>query len=700
MASENLYFLDEVGTQQLAEAILSKTNEKISERIVQEVNDASDHDHVPSALLLNALLKARDQQISSNKTSIDSNKALIDGIKESVTTLEGNVTANTAGITSATEEISKLSDKVDAFTHLTIDVVIGAITDVQNPSTEILYLQKDDESATIWSLWIYRADNVWIRIGDTAIDLSGYWKKTEIDSIKVSIEVPDVTPMGDKDIQDIVEKVFGDTDPFAKKKYIVSFDESASFAGGDGEYTEGDIVSIQSDVGYLPKNSRINKWVSVDVVFDNPDAQTIEFIMPGHNVVISAILEYVLYIEDPEGVATGGTIGEDYYTEGTTVSIDIGTLPDERAFDQWKCDDPDVVFEDQYSGTTTLVMPAKSVKVIAVLKSAEPAAQDFIVTPANRSKIGYKGTAGEILDIPESFSENEVQYNVVGIGMDAFFNCKTLKSLKVPSTVTSIGDGAFTYCKGLETVELLPGLVSIGIGAFTSCDKITTINIPNSVTTIARTAFDGCISLATINVDNTVDSIQYASWSAPSTTKVNWLRTPSPIDFIITDKNRDQIGYSTERDKRDLLIPETFTGSDGKLYKVVGMDIGAFQSSVLTSVTVPKTITEIPRAAFNASSSLETVTLNDGITSIGHGSFGACTSLKSINIPNTVTVIEDSAFNNTALENINIPNSVTSIGVQALRSNNPLVINIDNTKDSISGAPWSNKGNVTVNWLR
>ena len=115
-----------------------------------------------------------------------------------------------------------------------------------------------------------------------------------------------------------------------------------------------------------------------------------------------------------------------------------------------------------------------------------------------------------------------------------------------------------------------------------------------------------------------------------------------PEDFIITESNRNMIGYKGTTNEY-LVIPKTFE-YEGKYYKVSSID----------------------RYAFSGCSNLSRVTIPDSVTSIGNSVFYNCTSLTSVTIGNSVTIIDVNAFYNCSnLTNITIPNSVTSIGNNA-----------------------------------
>ena len=107
----------------------------------------------------------------------------------------------------------------------------------------------------------------------------------------------------------------------------------------------------------------------------------------------------------------------------------------------------------------------------------------------------YKGAGGTV-EIPATLGG----YPVTGIGMHAFAEYTSLKSVSMPESMTWIGNGAFAGCTGLESVALPAGLKSIGENVFYSCTSLTSVVIPDKVTSIGSLAFFGCLKLESITV--------------------------------------------------------------------------------------------------------------------------------------------------------------------------------------------------------
>ncbi len=111
--------------QLIVTQILGKVNERIAGRIVTSISDASDDNHVPSALAVFNFLR----------------------------TLTPGMSCQT---------------------------VVGSMDTITDPDPKIIYLQKDDEANPTWTMYLWVAD-AWVDIGDTSIDLVNYWSKSDAD---------------------------------------------------------------------------------------------------------------------------------------------------------------------------------------------------------------------------------------------------------------------------------------------------------------------------------------------------------------------------------------------------------------------------------------------------------------------------------------------------------------------------------------
>jgi hypothetical protein len=138
---------------------------------------------------------------------------------------------------------------------------------------------------------------------------------------------------------------------------------------------------------------------------------------------------------------------------------------------------------------------------------------------------GYIGTKREVR-IPPRIQNN----TVTGIGDDAFYDCKNLKSISIPNSVTSIGDGAFGKCSSLTSITIPNTITSIKDSTFYLCSSLTSITIPNSVTSIGGFAFLGCTSLTSITIPDSVTRIGTSAFE--NCTSLTSITIPNSVTSI------------------------------------------------------------------------------------------------------------------------------------------------------------------------
>lgn len=119
-------------------------------------------------------------------------------------------------------------------------------------------------------------------------------------------------------------------------------------------------------------------------------------------------------------------------------------------------------------------------------------------------------------------------------------------------------------------------------------------------------------------------------------------------------------------------------------------------NSILTSVTIPDSVTSIGSGAFSGCTSLTKVTIPNSVTNIANSTFFGCSNLTSVTIPNGVTSIEGFAFRScTSLSSVAIPESTTNIGENAFRQSGITNITIPNSISSIGTNAFLDCTNLT-----
>ena len=173
----------------------------------------------------------------------------------------------------------------------------------------------------------------------------------------------------------------------------------------------------------------------------------------------------------------------------------------------------------------------------------------------------YRGT----VTIPSTVTYEEVQYRVINIGDEAFYDCTSLTAVVIPEGVTGIGASSFRQCTGLTSIHIPEGVLSLGEWAFGDCSSLATVTIPQSVTAIGEGAFYNCNNLSSVTIPQSVVSI----------------------------------------------------GS------------GAFNGcSSITSIAIPENVTNIQSWTFYDCASLVSVSIPSSVTKIGSNAFYGCHSLQ------------------------------------------------------------------------
>ena len=129
-----------------------------------------------------------------------------------------------------------------------------------------------------------------------------------------------------------------------------------------------------------------------------------------------------------------------------------------------------------------------------------------------------------------SLTSVTIPSSVTSIGDRAFYYCYKLTSVSIPSNVTSIGEYAFYFCSGLTSLTIGKSVKSIGAYAFVSCSKLTSVTIPNSVTSIGAFAFNYCDNLTTLTLGKSVTNI--GEFAFAKSEKLTSLVIPNTVTYI------------------------------------------------------------------------------------------------------------------------------------------------------------------------
>jgi hypothetical protein len=299
-------------------------------------------------------------------------------------------------------------------------------------------------------------------------------------------------------------------------------------------------------------------------------------------------------------------------------------------------------------------------------------------TDPNVSRLVYQsdnsayivGTSGPIV------GSLVIPTGVQAILNNALANQTQMTSITLPSGFQTFGNGALSGCTGLTSISLPSSMGYIGQAAFQGCTGLTSITIPSSITNIYTNTFNGCTSLTSITIPSSVTAIYDYAFASTGLTSVNlptdmyYSYLAFPYSCVVTTPN--SIRYSpftynnntkTVLKKCDanvvgaIVIPSTVTSISEGAFGGFTDSYGTYTGTpLMTSVTIPSSVTHIHSFAFQGCTVLTSITIPSSVTYIGEGAFNGCSAATSISITAPLTSIGDNAFAGcTMLSSVTIP---------------------------------------------
>lgn len=133
---------------------------------------------------------------------------------------------------------------------------------------------------------------------------------------------------------------------------------------------------------------------------------------------------------------------------------------------------------------------------------------------------------------------------------------------------------------------------------------------------------------------------------------------------LTTDKKGYQVQSASKCKDEQVVIPSTYTGTDGKTLPVTAISGTAFKANkTAVTVYIPDSVTKITMGAFTESKSLTTVIMGAGVVEIGNKAFENCKALKNVQFGANVKKIGSYAFAGCeSLEEVKLPDATESIG--------------------------------------
>ena len=383
-------------------------------------------------------------------------------------------------------------------------------------------------------------------------------------------------------------------------------------------------------------------------------------------------------------------------------------------FQKWGDDPGDPVVTIYYRGK-----PLTEVALGAKAERINPYA--FAYTEIDKvSFSSYLTEVGSKAFYSTNLTEVALPEGVVSVGDYSFSCCENLYDVSLPSTLQYIGEGAFSEdislyeivlpeklgnisdycfngCIDLENITLNEGLQRIGSYAFNNCTRLNLPTFPESLVEIGDYAFFGKIytgdlkfgsKLKTIGSYSFSENKEGDSYDYDNGDMTEWHNPVTDCVLTITlPEGLQSIGDFAFRWQpiREIKFPATLEN----------IGVGGFFGTMIYSLDIPSSVTEISDYAFSTMPNLTKVRIPEGLTRIGDYAF-SYSPVGKLDFPSTLTSIGTGAFYASSLINCKIPEGVTSIGNRAFYNSGLNNCSVPNSVTEIGEKVFSEINYVTL----
>ncbi len=233
-----------------------------------------------------------------------------------------------------------------------------------------------------------------------------------------------------------------------------------------------------------------------------------------------------------------------------------------------------------------------------------------------------------------------VPSNIGALADGVFSGCTSLSDIHFPSTMGHIGDSTFAGCTALQFVNLPNALINIGDFAFADCTSLLSLSLGGNAKTIGASAFSGCTAMNTVALPVGLTSIGERAFANTA------------ITSLIIPKTVTQVGVGVLSGCQALAeLTLSFVGAEGEGGgKFIGALFGCLNDEIPASLkklsVVSNGSVNIEVGAFSDILYIEQIELGAGVVAIHTGAFVNCPRLFRISLPATLSVLEDGSFSN------------------------------------------------------
>ena len=233
--------------------------------------------------------------------------------------------------------------------------------------------------------------------------------------------------------------------------------------------------------------------------------------------------------------------------------------------------------------------------------------------------------ASLVFNLPKTALKRVVVTSGEAIDDYAFYNCATLESITLPSTVVKIGTYAFGGCSSLKEIVLPTSLTNLGLNAFERCTSLEKVTLPEGLPAIPTQAFMGCSALNELTIPSTVTAVGLQAFYGCNALIEN-VGSVSYVDTWAVD-----CGTRVE----EVTLREGTVGISDEAFK---------DCSRMTAITLADTVKYIGHYSFYDCRNLQTVNSSQVLEQIGFHAFYQCIQLRTFSIPDSIQTVSPDSF--------------------------------------------------------
>lgn len=268
------------------------------------------------------------------------------------------------------------------------------------------------------------------------------------------------------------------------------------------------------------------------------------------------------------------------------------------------------------------------------------------------------------------------------IHKNAFSGCEALAEVNLPASLKKIGQGVFRDCASLETVHFADDMSKffgkcvindweenlLSDEVFRNCKTLKSINLPTEIRIIGQKVFENCSSLNQIKLPDSLEEIEAEAFSC--CTSIESITITEGLRVIKSDalprSKLSMFGKTTsclcslQVDEKN----ENFSSMDGILYSKDGKTLIMCPARYnATEYTIPEAVRVISDRAFRGCENIKKLIIPDTVTEIGKEAFSFMESLEEVSLPKNMTELNEGLFwHDKSLKHIIWPDDLHKIG--------------------------------------